>query len=374
MDNFYSRLQWALQRRLYPNAPLHLKQVAGAIGRSPNTVTRWWRGETHINGDDLFQIALFFARRGDAGFLHDVFGELVCAGPAHASSESGLIAAIRTALAETASGLTDHASWVNAAGEIEIAKFGHAEYVRRILRLPNEVGDLAAYAIRVLGWIAVTERSDSVIIVRHDGRRIAPLAAERLCEWLEDRSDRVAQVRRLILLGERWIEAQHPSAHVGAEALAKAAFIVRSSRRPWTLKRLPLTTVSDDGLINLIRAYQAAPAKIVTAAAASGALTTSSLFGVTGDDVTSHYVGSALGFDPRTVEGLNVLSRPDTDYGLMLQARILQTTREGPTYYELTGTIDEYDVRYLNLSLPEPCRAGRVLSSSVVIEKTRIAA
>jgi hypothetical protein len=71
---------------------------------------------------------------------------------------------------------------------------------------------------------------------------------------------------------------------------------------------------------------------------------------------------------------MNILSRPDTDYALMVQARILRTRREGPTYHELRGTIDDHHVRYLNLALPEPWPEGRVLTSSVVLELERIAA
>ncbi|MGH6968148.1 MAG: helix-turn-helix domain-containing protein [Stellaceae bacterium] len=69
MGDFQSNFQEALRRRLFPNAPLHLKQIAGMIGRSENTVARWWRGETRIAGDDLYRIARFFADRGDAGFF-----------------------------------------------------------------------------------------------------------------------------------------------------------------------------------------------------------------------------------------------------------------------------------------------------------------
>ncbi|MDE2229550.1 MAG: helix-turn-helix transcriptional regulator, partial [Alphaproteobacteria bacterium] len=64
MGDFQSNFQEALRRRLFPNAPLHLKQIAGAIGRSENTVARWWRGETRIAGEDLYRIARFLADRG----------------------------------------------------------------------------------------------------------------------------------------------------------------------------------------------------------------------------------------------------------------------------------------------------------------------
>jgi hypothetical protein len=74
------------------------------------------------------------------------------------------------------------------------------------------------------------------------------------------------------------------------------------------------------------------------------------------------------------VEGLNVLARPDTEYALMLQARVLKARRDGPIYNELCGTIDAFNVRYLNLALPEAGPNGRVVTSSVVLERDLIAA
>jgi hypothetical protein len=90
--------------------------------------------------------------------------------------------------------------------------------------------------------------------------------------------------------------------------------------------------------------------------------------------VISHHVATGLGFDPRMIEGYNVLSRPDTEYALMIQSRILRAKREGAAYYELEGVIDNRFARYLNLVLPEPSADGRVLTSSVVLNVETIAA
>jgi hypothetical protein len=140
------------------------------------------------------------------------------------------------------------------------------------------------------------------------------------------------------------------------------------------VRLLPLDHIADQRLKTLLEAHQQEPDKLIRAAAATGAFTTSSLFGVRGEDVISHTVGTDLGFDPRTVEGLNVLSRPDTEYAVMLRARILRAKQEGAIYSELCGTIDSFNVRYLNLTLPEPGPDGRVLTSSVVLECEQLAA
>jgi transcriptional regulator with XRE-family HTH domain len=375
--DFESRFREALRRRLYPHAPLHLKQIARAIGRSENTVTRWWRGETRILADDLYRLAEFLGTRGDREFLSEIFADLAPSAPPSDELAASLLSLVRAAMTGAQTGAAMHReeqSWVDAEGEIVPAPAGHASYVRSALRLSGVGGDLAAYAMRVLGWIAVTEQDGGGLLIRHDGRRVAPLAAERICTWLEDHTDRIPQVNRGILMDGLWVEAHHGSVSEAAMAIGKVASIVRLTRRPWMIRPLPLDGVTDPRLKALLEVYHRQPTELVHAAAAMGAFTTSSLFGVNGDEVVSHCVGTDLGFDPRMVEGLNVLARPDTEYALLLQARILATRRDGPVYNELCGTIDSFNVRYLNLTLPEPGPNGRVLTSSVVLEREQIAA
>jgi transcriptional regulator with XRE-family HTH domain len=377
MVDFQDRFREALRRRLFPNASVHLKEIAGAIGRSENTVTRWWRGETRVNGEDLDRIANFFNRRGDRSFLDEVFEGALAPGSDAGSVEERALTLVRDALAEAArqSRLTSDSNiWVTADGTMELADQGHTEYVRRALSMPEGAGDLIAYATRVLGWIGLVDRADGVVVVRHDARRVARLAAERACEWLDDRADRIASVRRSVHMEGRWIEAMHDGAHLAASAIAKVAFISRVLRRPWNVTQLPLGAIVDPRLSALLRAHQQAPGELIHAAAEMGAFTTSHVFGVSGENVTSRHVATRLGFDPRSIEGFNVLSRPDTDYALMVQSRILRTKRDGANYCELTGTIDGHYVRYLNLALPEPGPEGRVLTSTVILEMPSVAA
>jgi transcriptional regulator with XRE-family HTH domain len=228
MLDFQERFREALRRRLFPNASVHLKEIAGAIGRSENTVTRWWRGETRVNGEDLDRISSFFVRRGDQAFLEEVFGSAIGTGAASNSVDDRALALVRAAFAEVGhhSRMTNDAHvWFTPDGAMEPAEHGHAEYVRRTLSMPESAGDLIAYATRVLGWIGLVDRADGVVVVRHDARRVARLAAERACEWLDDRADRISQVRRSVHMAGRWIEATHPDAHFAASAIAKVAFI-----------------------------------------------------------------------------------------------------------------------------------------------------
>jgi transcriptional regulator with XRE-family HTH domain len=378
MLDFQERFREALRLRLFPNASVHLKEIAGAIGRSENTVTRWWRGETRVNGEDLDRIANFFCRRGDRNFLEEVFGSAIAAGATSAGSvEDKALALVRAAFAEAGQQSrfsNDYNVWFTANGAMEPAEQGHSEYVRRTLSMPEGAGDLIGYATRVLGWIGLVDRADGVVVFRHDARRVARLAAERACEWLDDRADRISLVRRSVHMEGRWIEATHAGAHLAASAIAKVALISRVLRRPWRVAQLPLASITDPRLLALLRAHNEGPENLIHAAAEMGAFTTSHVFGVSGDNVTSRHVATQFGFDPRTIEGFNVLSRPDTDYALMVQSRVLRTKRDGANYCELTGTIDGNYVRYLNLALPEPGPEGRVLTSTVIVELTPLAA
>lgn len=376
--DFQSCFQDALRRRLYPHTSLHLKEIAGAIGRSENTVNRWWRGETRVLGEDLYSIARFLLRRGDRSFLAEVFGDLLPDVAPGAGSDDAVLDAAREILLRVAENNAygrDVHYWFTAEGAMVVAPRGHADHVQRVVRLPASAGDLSAYAMRVLGWIALTEHPNGEVMLRHDSRRVARAPAEACCEWLCERVERIRLVRRVIHFERQWIEAIHQSASLAAAAIEKVAFIVRIQRKPWRVSRLSFDAVTHPRLSALLRHYTAAPEDLVHNAAEMGAFTTSSLFGVSGDDVVSRHVATGLGFDPRAIEGLNVLARPDTEYALALQSRILRAKREeGAAFYELEGIIDDRYARYLNLVLPEPGRDGRVLTSSVVLDVETLAA
>jgi hypothetical protein len=247
---------------------------------------------------------------------------------------------------------------------------GHASYAARVLRLPpTGPADPVEAALRLRGWIAVAIRPNDAVVVRHDGRKIAVRAVERVCDWLVENVDPTALVTRAIHVDGGWVESEpEPPASVIA-AIEQAALIFARPRRPWIIKRLSIDTVEDARLQELLRISRREPDKIIHAAAMIGALTTSSVVRVVGDNVIVHYVATAFDASHRATEGRNVLARPDTDYALMIRSRMLLTSREGPTYHELSGTVDNKYVRYLNLALPEAAPGNRVLTSSVLLEE-----
>ncbi len=378
VKGFYERFAEALRLRLYPNTTLHLKQLAAGIGRSEHTISRWWHGESRPLAEDIDRMASFFSKRGDHGFLAAVFDESK-AQPDNIS-DARLIEFFRKLMTDAAKnaaaseGTNDHNLWFCGDATITPAPLGHAKYAAIVLGMPMS-GDLVRYAVSVLGWIAVTVRSDDLVVIRHDGRRVAPVAAERVCEWLKSRDERTSLVRRMIHMEGRWIDAYHDTAELAAAAMARIAFIVRAPRRRWNVTQLPLTEVKDPLLSELLGIYRRTPDKVIHAAADLGAFTVSGVFSVAGDEVTSHHVPTEFfDLDPWLIEGKNVLSRADTDYAMMVRARIVKAKSEGATFHELSGSVNNYNVHYRSLALAEPGLHGRILTSTVVIKAERIAA
>lgn len=60
MSDFVARARRAVQRRIYPNSAIHLKQVASALGKSEDTAARLMRGESQFSAADLYGLMRLF--------------------------------------------------------------------------------------------------------------------------------------------------------------------------------------------------------------------------------------------------------------------------------------------------------------------------
>lgn len=370
-NDFHERFVEALRSRLYPNSNLHLKQLADGIGRSQSSVTRWWRGDSRVLAEDLERIAIYFADRGDLAFLRAVFPDLLT-GTATETDRDQLVTALRAVLSALPSpkeeDLPDRHIWITAEGAVVPAPLGHMEYMARTLRLPINVGNLLRYATGILGWIAVTVRGEGIVSIRHDGRNVAPLAAEALGEWLTRRRSGTAVVLRSILIEGSWLEARHDSVELAIEALQRIAFIVKRPRRPWVVKQLPLDQIADDRLRLLLSVHRESPDQVIQTAAAIGALTDSTILSVDGENVVSLFIAPRFLISRQAMEGQNIMAIPDTDYAMMVRSRVLKAATDGPVYCELAGTLNNEYLHYLNLAIPEPGIHGKVITSTVVLE------
>lgn len=72
--NFGGRFRAALRRRLQPQAMLHVKQLAHAIGKSDRAVQMMLAGDTTAHGATVAACVEFFWRIGDRGFVAEIYG------------------------------------------------------------------------------------------------------------------------------------------------------------------------------------------------------------------------------------------------------------------------------------------------------------
>lgn len=72
--NFAERFRAALRRRLQPQAMLHVKQLAHAIGKSDRAVQMMLAGDTTAHGATVAACVDFFWRIGDRGFVAEIYG------------------------------------------------------------------------------------------------------------------------------------------------------------------------------------------------------------------------------------------------------------------------------------------------------------
>lgn len=131
---------------------------------------------------------------------------------------------------------------------------------------------------------------------------------------------------------------------------------------------MPLDSIEHKRLQHLLRIHRATPSELLHEAEATGALTDSSVFSISGQDVTCLFVPSRYLISQQSVEGANIMSMPDTDYALMARERLLKAVHEGPVYYELAGTLNNEYLHYLNLAIPVPGPHNKVIASTVVLE------
>ena len=73
--DFLARQRAALTRRVQPQGPLTLKQVAHGIGVHADTLARWAHGEAAMDGGMVGALDSFFIGLGDVGFLVELYGE-----------------------------------------------------------------------------------------------------------------------------------------------------------------------------------------------------------------------------------------------------------------------------------------------------------
>jgi transcriptional regulator with XRE-family HTH domain len=373
---FYERFADAIRRRLAPNTGLHLKQLAGAINVSDDTLVRWSRGQTRITAEALGNLAEFFRKRGDKSFLAEIYGDLV---PPIGPDLTQLRAIIQEAsrqLSAAEAMPSDVCYWVTDDGAMHHAPAGHREFARRILRFPAHLdSDYSIYAMRTLGWIALTMRSNETsAVIRYARDSIDPLAAARLCEYLLSQSKRgLESAHRFVDIDRHWVAAARTDAVTAADALAQAARIATSGAK-WDVTRHSLEAARRPIFEELLKSYNNAE-PLWAAALRLGISASCSVLRVEEGNVTSLMVGPGLGLRPEKRVGRNVMEWANTGYAKVVRDRSI-AARQQPVYQHNDVPIDGMRCRYETLALPdgEAGGPGTVFIASHIISKELITA
>ena len=310
------RIAAALRSRLGPRAGPSIKALAAGIGRSGETVRLWLNGAVAIKAEDLAAVARYLE---DPRLLDEIFGDLI-----RAPRERPL--------------------WFTGDGQCREALAGHGDYVRRYLGLPMAAGgDLAAYALRNLGWLEMTVGAAARL--RYHGKGIAPRAADSARRWLLDHRGGIASVTRSVFVGSEWATASGLTVDGLARELALSA--APTSLRHAASERKPLDLLPAC-LGKILRAWSDSREAAIKAAASVGLDGRTSIFSA--DDagnVVCLRLGHALRMPRADCEGTNLLAWADPVYGAELRRAVIDGRDDGPAYSEIRipvfGTIRHFD-------------------------------
>jgi len=326
--------------------------VAYALGVHPDTVMNWAKGRAAMDGASIASMDAYFTARGDPHFLADLYGRGVALRPREPGVLSG-----------------DYCLWFTHSGALHEAPKGHARYLRDTLRISAAPDDLAAYAIRNLGWIECLVRSDGRTALRYAPRAVSPKAAGRAHDWILSAWQFVAAVELTMWRDGRWERSSPTTVSDTAREFHRArvaASMTCIAERNWTVERLPLEAVRKPKMASLLASVRQG-SDAVKAVTSLGLMDTSSMFAVDGSNVTSLWIGPGLDLPTEIFVGRNVLDRPDHNYAGLIHHHVLQAVTEGPTFYRLNIEIAGRRRHYKRVAVSR----GRdlVLTSSRVLEQ-----
>ena len=349
-DDFRERQAAALRRRL--SKGLTGKMLAYAVGVHPDTVINWANARATMDGASIATVDACFTAQGDLGFLAELYGQGVALRPAQ-----------RTALSD------DLCLWFTDGGALHQAPTGHAPFVRDTLKITAVPDDLAAYAIRNLGWIECLIRSDGRIRLRYALGIADPKAATRARDWILSVWQCATAVDLTMWRDGHWEQLSPVTVSDAARMLDRAsvaASLKRFDERDWKVERLSLEAVGSPTMASLIASVKRG-SDAVKAVANLGLMDTSSVFAVEGSNVTPLWIGPELYLPADSFVGRNVLDRSDRKYAALVHSHVLQAVKEGPTFHRLKIEIGGRQRHYERVALPRG--PDLVLTSSRLLEQ-----
>jgi hypothetical protein len=317
MVDIRSRVSNALRRRLAPNTGVHVKQLAGSIDRSGETVRLWLAGAADIKAVDLAAIAESLR---DPSIIDEIFGTTAQLRPLGERSWWFLDDGTSHDSAASDGGLPPHHS-----------------------RLSAYQGDVSfpLYMMRDCGAMELKVR-DALVHLRYHAKGIARAAAEATRNWLIAHAHRISDISRSVFIDTEWIKA----ANLPVASVAHELTITTSLSLPWRKERKVLDLLPPR-LGKVLHAWRNAPGDVLNAAGSVGLGNRASMY--TADEagnVVCGWLGPALNM-PRDCVGRNVLGWSDPAFGVEMRHTILEAREESATYTELKipvfGTIRHFD-------------------------------
>jgi hypothetical protein len=232
--------------------------------------------------------------------------------------------------------------WITAKGEI-IPTSDLDLCARTHNGLLGVDGDAMAATRRNLGWVSVI-LSEGTATVEYHERGLSAKSVRALKPLVMG----AASVRRLINLPDRTVKVGTELPHDAFRSLEQVVSLGGlPAAQAWRVERMRLETAEHRVAKELAR-LAASTSDLVASAEKAGILPECSVFRIDGEDVTTLQIGSdsPLPSDVKaTFLARNVMARPDTRYGELIRAHVLEA-RGGATYYELDGTINGKPAHY----------------------------
>lgn len=336
------RLAQAMNQRLQPRTAITVPALAAMSGFGEATIRRVRNSHTtHIDVEMLLAIDGAFARWGYPGLFNEVVGPML-AQPAAPGTRV----------------LSDQCWWITAEGRLAHAPFGHGAYVVEAMDTAGVDGDWAAYGLRALGWIALTQQADGRVLVQLGLPRVAPAALARAGDWLAEPRGVLAGLDLRVLDRGQW-SAQSFDTITGAQnALARIALLDGAAAPQTTslaAERRALDLIGDTAMARTLAAWSGPETPAAALRAALGAdVARAALFGAdAGGGYRAATLGQGITGIGADIVGRNLRTLFEPRYWSLVEGHLAQAQAEAaPTLHRIAVATATDRGGYDRLALP----------------------
>ncbi len=330
-DAIAAALDAAVRKRCSTATGRTVKMLAAGIGASPDAVQQWMSGRAKVPAWAIAAMARWF---GDGQFLGDVFGSGASTTPTPVAPAGG-----------------DLCLWISPAGTLHHAPLGHSQFVTAALGADGIPGDIAAHAIRMRGWIAVTLRPDGHMTLRLAASRARPAAMQRALSMLaEPRGLMAGLVVELVAGQAMTVHDCDTVAHARRliERIAAAAVMGRPTTVKLDAERRRVGVAAAPAMVAANRGWDGPDTDaeqllaVIGAAAGTGL---AALFLAQPDGYVCQDLGASLRVD-QAVVGRRLRDLHDPLYWPMVERHYDVALDEGPTLHRISVATPADDCLY----------------------------